>query len=204
MLSYALVVGSVIVGFSGFIIKGGATDLANNMTGLANNMTGVEYLEPLASLLPSFFKFIFAFLIVFTFFGFFHTLRWTHAHECHRQRVKKLTGWMNPEYMPTIVWKELDMEIPPMELLPNPRRMWESLKKLKKFREGFRTRYWFPALYFVMLILFAIFFPRPFKCWAIGCLGFAFWLGIGFFCSEYLELSKHSESSEHPEPSKPK
>jgi hypothetical protein len=226
MLSYAVVVGSVIVGFSGFIIRGGVADVANNVTisvnnvtilvnnmaGLANNTTGVEYLEQLGILLPSFFDFIFAFLIGFTVFGFFHTVRWTYAHECHRQRVKKLTSWMNPDSTSAILWEDLDMDIPSMELpLPNLPGIWKSLQKLRKsrqarrklwhqlkprqacsklwqrlkeFREAFRTRYWFPALYFFMLILFAIVFPSPFQWWAIGCLVFALWLGIGFFCSK--------------------
>jgi hypothetical protein len=189
MITYALVVGSVIVGLSGFIIKGGIADSAKNMT-------GVEYLEQLARSSPLFFTLFFAFLIVFTLFGFFHTVRWTYAHECHRKRVKKLTkliGLMGRGRKPKIVWEDLDMDIPPMELLTHNtyRKLWKRLmEKLKDFNQAFRTRYWFPALYFVMLILFAICSPRPFKCWAIGCLVFAFWLGIGFFCSEPLEPSK--------------
>jgi hypothetical protein len=198
MIAYAVVVGSVIVGFPNFIITGGVTDLANNIT-------GVEYLEQLASLLPLFFMFLLTFLLVFTFVGFFLTTRWTYAFECHRRKVNGLVGAMDSGSTSTIDLTQMNMDIPPMELLPNPRKIWNSLQKLKefrsKFREIFRTRYWFPGLYFVMFISFAIFFPRPFQWWAIGCLGVALWLGIGFLCSEYPKPSKHPESSEHSKPS---
>lgn len=113
MNAYAAVIGGV----SAFIIGRGVEDLAK-----------------LESLLT--FKFLVAFLIGFTFFGFFHTVRWTYAFECHRQRVNKLIGWMEPGSTPTIVWKDLDMNIPTMELpLPNLRRVWKSLQKLRKFRQ---------------------------------------------------------------------
>jgi hypothetical protein len=177
MISYAVVVGSVIVGFSGFIIKGGVTDLANNMTSLAD-------LAKPETLLPSFFNFLVVFLIGFTFFGFFHTVRWTYAHECHRQRVKRLTELMNPRSRSKIVWKDLDMDIPPMGGYPWPNlrkirigeslqklikcrqkcsKLWQRLKRLKKSkerREGFKIRYWFFSTYLVMLFLFEIVFPE--------------------------------------------
>lgn len=172
MNAYAVVIGGV----SAFIIGSGVTDLAK----LENSLT---------------FKFLVAFLIVFTFFSFFHTVRWTYAFECHRKRVNYLVSLMEPGSTSTIVWKDLDMYIPPMELLPNPRRIWKSLPELKKFRqtcsklwqwlrEVFRTRYWFPALYFAVLILCAIIFTGFLRWGAIVCLGFALMLGIGFLFSK--------------------
>jgi hypothetical protein len=166
MISYALVVGSVIVGLSAFLIKGGVADL-----------------EQLARSSPLFFTLFFAFLIVFTVFGFFHTVRWTYAHECHRQRVEKLTRWMNPRFTSTIVWEDLDMDIPPMGGYPWPNlrrklnesrqklikfrrkcsKLWQRLKRLKKSkerREGFKIRYGFFSLYLVILFLFEIIFPE--------------------------------------------
>jgi len=68
------------------------------------------------------------------------------------------------------------MKIPPIEI-PSP-------KKLKKARGAFRTRYWFPLFYFGVLVLFAVLFPPPLKWWAIGCLGVAIPLGIGFLRSK--------------------
>lgn len=186
MNAYAVVIGGV----SAFLIGSGVTDLAE--------------LEG-----SSAFKFLVAFLIVFTLFGFFHTVRWTYAHECHRQRVNYLTGLMKFGSLPMIVWKDLDMDIPRMELplpnFPNPRRIWKSLKELRKFRqtcskfrqtcsklwqrlkefrEVFRTRYVFPALYFVVLILCAIVFSGYLRWLAFGCLGVALWIGTGFLLSE--------------------
>jgi len=109
------------------------------------------------------------FLIVLTFFGFFHTTRWTYAFECHRKRVNSFARiiWSNSEIDPT-------MEIPPMEI-PLP-------KKLAKVKGVFKTRYWFPAFYFVVLVLFAFLFP-PLRWWAIGSLAIALWLGVGFLRS---------------------
>jgi hypothetical protein len=165
MNAYAVVIGGV----SAFIIGNGVTDLAK----LENSLT---------------FKFLVAFLIVFTFFGFFHTVRWTYAFECHRKRANYLVSLMEPGSTSTIVWKDLDMEIDPMELFPNPRKIWKSLQKLKEFRkkfgEAFRTRYWFPALYFAGLILCAIIFPGFLRWGAIVCLGFALMLGTGFLFSK--------------------
>jgi hypothetical protein len=175
MNAYAVVIGGV----SAFIIGIGVEDLAK----LESSLT---------------FKFLVAFLIVFTIFGFFHTVRWTYAFECHRQRVNTLVGLMNPSSTLEIVWEDLDMSIPPMELLPNLQRIWESLQKLRKFRQTcselrqrlkkfrgvFRTRYWFPVLYFVVLILCAIVFSGSLQRLAFGCLGIALWLGTGFLFSE--------------------
>ncbi len=160
MNAYAVVIGGV----SAFIIGSGVIDLAK----LENSLT---------------FKFLVAFLIVFTFFSFFHTVRWTYAFECHRKRVNYLVSLMEPGSTSTIVWKDLDMYIPPMELLPNPRRIWKSLQKLIKFRqkcsklwqrlkkskecrEEFKIRHWFFGLYLVMPVLFRIVFPETWsKLW---------------------------------------
>jgi hypothetical protein len=179
MISYAILIGSIAVGsIAAFITGGGVEDLANTVTDLAKS----------PSLLTLFFKFLIPFLIWFTFLGFFHTVRWTYTFECHRKRVNKLVELIAPGSAFEVVWKDLNMEIRSMELFPNPRKIWKSLKKLRKFREEFgevfRTRYWFPALYFVMLILFVIVFRGFFQYWAIGWLGVAVWLGIAFLCSE--------------------
>lgn len=81
------------------------------------------------------------FLIVLTFFGFFHTVRWIHAFEYHRERVNFLIEELTNKYGPPI---DLTMDIPAIEL--------GRLKKL------FRTRYWFPLFYIIILsgLLFAI------------------------------------------------
>jgi len=71
MNAYAVVIGGV----SAFIIGMRVEDLAE----LESSST---------------FKFLVASLIVFTFFGFFYTVRWTYAFECHQERVNKLVGWM--------------------------------------------------------------------------------------------------------------
>src|SRR4030042_5583339 len=118
MNAYAIVVGGAMA----FLIGMGVEDVAT---------------------LPSnrLFQIFIVFLIGLTFFGFFHTMRWTYAFECHRIKVNTLTR---------IIWGEggfnarvpLDptMVIPPMEIPP-------------KFIKGFfRTRHWFSLFYFFILI----------------------------------------------------
>ncbi len=119
----------------------------------------LETLKQLTTLWP------FYFLIGLTFFGFFHTIRWTYAFECHRERVNSFARiiWSNSGIDPT-------MNIPAMEL--------------GKFKQAFRTRYWFPLFYFLILVLFAILFPPPLRWWAIGSLVIALPLGIGFLRSK--------------------
>lgn len=115
----------------------------------------------------------FYFLIGFTLFGFFHTIRWTYAFECHRKRVNSFAHiiWTNSGIDPT-------MNIPAMELGKLTVR-----SKTFEIKEIFRTRYFFPLFYFFVLMLFAILFPPPLQWWAIGSLAIALLLGIGFLRS---------------------
>ena len=91
------------------------------------------------------------FLIVLTFFGFFHTIRWIHAFEYHRKWVNVFAKaiWSKSGATDRVKVdskeKEPTMEIPEM-------RLWI-------FKGLFRTRYWFPLFYFSFLISFVIFFP---------------------------------------------
>jgi len=120
------------------------------------------------------------FLIILTFFGFFLTIRWTHAFESHRDKVNnfaKIIG-LGSKIDPT-------MDIPSMEI-PLP-------KKLGKVKEAFRTRFWFPAFYLSVLVLLAILLPSPPQWVAIGCLGIAVPLQIGFVHS--LRKIKEQEHS---------
>lgn len=114
---------------------------------------------------------LFYFLIVLAFFGFFHTLRWTYAFECHREKVNELIRIMQskPGVEPEL---DLTMDVPPMDIMPSFTKKDKEKEKEKK-KEGerekqkpprkgvneiFRTRYWFPLFYFIILVGFAIFF----------------------------------------------
>jgi hypothetical protein len=116
--------------------------------------------------------------IVISFFGFFLTIRWIHAFECHREKVNKLA---------LLIWKlssktnrisdfDPTIGIPPMKiLLP---------KKWKKAEEAFRTRYGFPSFYLALLLLLAIVIPCwPLRGLAIGLFLFSLWLLFGFIRS---------------------
>ena len=130
------------------------------------------------------------FLIGLTFFGFFHTIRWTYAFECHRKKVNEL-AW--------IVWLDsgvevksaLDptMEIPPMRIIPDSRCG-------KKINELFRTRYWFPLFYFFILVGLAILScvaGLGVWCKVIASVasGIAFLIGVGWcFSLKKIKLEK--------------
>lgn len=125
------------------------------------------------------FHVLIVFIVVFTFFGFFHTLRWTYAFECHRKRVNEFA---------TILWLEsgakvpLDptMDIPAMHIVPAFTPIWKWKLRMPRcirnpINEFFRTRFWFPLLYLGILIGLAVLF--------YGVAGFpswAKWLAIAF------------------------
>jgi predicted dehydrogenase len=135
----------------------------------------VKDIDALADI--KFFQVFIVFLAGLTFFGFFHTLRWTYAFECHRIKVNALAE---------IIWGEsqskarvpLDptMDIPPMEIKP-------------KFIKGFfRTRHWFSLFYFVILLgLIALSFLLGLPCWvwalAIAVCVIASYLGLFWYLS---------------------
>jgi predicted dehydrogenase len=111
--------------------------------------------------------YILLFLIVLTFVGFFLTLRWVYAFECHREKVNELAG---------ILWRSCNvevpldptMEIPPLHIMPPP---------LRKADEAFRTRYWFPLFYLLVLIGILALINWPLKhyfptswCFKLECL----------------------------------
>lgn len=147
---------------------------------------------------------LFYFLIVLTFIGFFLTLRWTYAFECHRGKVNILAR---------IIWSESGvksmlnptMDIPPMDIAPSfiitpSFEKKEIPKRLQKqVNEIFRMRYWFPLFYFIILVGFAFFFfttPGLSKGVAItasvlACL--AFFLGVRWRSS--LKKIKEKNSS---------
>jgi hypothetical protein len=92
-----------------------------------------------------FYVLTFSFLIVLTFFGFFLTLRWIYAFECHRNRVGVILRELGFDKL-TVKGKTVDltMSIPPTG-----------------FFKVFSTKILFPLFYLVVLIgitsfLFAI------------------------------------------------
>ncbi len=101
------------------------------------------------------------FLIILTFFGFFHSTRWTYAFECHRARVNKLARilWIESEGKAML---DPTMDIPPMRILPESLRSNKVLRFLhinkapQYLNDVFRTRYLFAFFYFFMLIGFVI------------------------------------------------
>jgi len=120
----------------------------------------------------------FYFLIWLTFSGFFHTLRWTYAFECHRKKVNELIRILWSE---TGVKTPMDptMDIPPMFIVP---------ERFQKVGELFRTRYWFPFFYFIILLGFVFYFIiadfSPLSVWmAIAALVFASILGVRWYFS---------------------
>ena len=153
MNAYAVVVG----GISAFIIGRGLQDL--------------ETLRQLET--TSAFQFLFGFLVGLTLLGFFLTIRWIHSFEYHRKMVSKLALILRDQ-SGAKARTQLDqsMEVPPMAI-PLP-------ACLKSVRGVFRMRYWFPALYFVVLMLFAFVFDHPLKWWAFGCWLIALLLGVGY------------------------
>jgi predicted dehydrogenase len=141
------------------------------------------------------FYFLFAFLIVFTFVGFFLTTRWIYAFECHRIRVNRLAN---------ILWLEsgskarLDptMDIPAISVLP------ESICKIRIpgalrgiINELFRTRYWFALFYLFILIGLVIFSSigyvrQNFSVWLLVLASVALVFGFCLFCRWWFLLAR--------------
>jgi hypothetical protein len=97
------------------------------------------------------------FLVMLTFVGFFLSMRWTYAFECHRIKVNELAR---------ILWAESSgksmfdptMNIPAMRILPESIRSNKVIQflQINKITQSLnnilRTRYLFPFFYFFMLI----------------------------------------------------
>lgn len=127
------------------------------------------------------------FLIGLTTVGFFHTLRWIHSFEYHRSKVNEL---INILWSMSKVNAMLDpsMDIPSIRMTPRYIKGWQIPECFSKVDDFFRTRYWFPLLYFVVLIgitwlLFVIETHTCIKWISLGVLIFAFWLGFSWYTS---------------------
>jgi len=155
--------------------------------------------------------FLGGFLVVLTFVGYFHTVRWTYAFECHRTRVNHIATLLYGNEAPAEPRIDPTMSIPAMRLpLSSLKEVISLLKRGVHFCKGsrlsgppekperpslwqrvqnisigavFRTRYWFPALYLATLGLFTWALPSPLKWLALGCLLVSLWLGAGFLVS---------------------
>jgi hypothetical protein len=114
------------------------------------------------------------FVILFTFFGFYQTLRWSYAFENHRNNVNSLIIEIG-EKLPT-------MDIPPL-------RLWKA-------GIVFRTRYLFPLFYLIILMIFAFLFQGKIKCYAISALIIALFVGIGAILS-FRDLDKKEFHYDH-------
>lgn len=140
--------------------------------------------------------FLLAFIVVLTFVGFFVSLRWIYAFECHREKVNILAE---------ILWAEsransaLDptMNIAPIDVVPESIKGRKTSKRFREvINEVFRTRYWFPLFYFIILILlgYAIFFlldysPALSKGIAIAAFALACILGVRW-CSSLRKIER--------------
>lgn len=121
------------------------------------------------------------FLVVLTFFGFFLTVRWTYTFECHRERVNSFAR--------LILSKLPEDELPPginptMDIQPMELGKFTVRSKTYEIRKIFRTRYWFPAFYFIVLVVLALISPPPIKYWAIGCSLVALGIFVGYLRSK--------------------
>lgn len=92
-----------------------------------------------------YFSWIFYFILIFTFFGFYQNIRWSYAFESHRIRVNSLIM----KIQKTCLLPIDNIQLPTMEI--EPMEFWE-------FKGILRTRYLFPLFYYVILILFVVFF----------------------------------------------
>ncbi|RLC67299.1 MAG: hypothetical protein DRH97_05070 [Chloroflexi bacterium] len=139
------------------------------------------------------------FLIMLTFFGFFHSIRWTYAFECHRVRVNKLARilWIESEGKAML---DPTMDIPSMRILPDFLRSNKIVKRLgidriaQYLNEILRTRYLFASFYFFMLVGFVILSfvtdaPVLGRAGAIAALMVAAWL-FARWRSSLQEISK--------------
>lgn len=128
------------------------------------------------------------FLVWFAFVGFFLTIRWTYAFECHRKKVNKLARVL---WLESRVEVSLDptMDIPAMHILPKfiyRKKVPDRLQRI--VNELFRTRYWFALFYLLILIFLVIFsFIAGFSLWsqviAITASLIALFLGVRWYSS---------------------
>lgn len=165
---------------------------------IAGVLTYTVYKHTTPSFPSSPFHLLSDFLVVLTFIGFFLTLRWTYAFECHREKVNSLAR---------IIWSESGvksmlnptMDIPPMDIAPSfiITPSFEKKEIPKLLQEGvnniFRTRYWFSLFYLIILLGFAIFscvahFPGLSKGIAIAAFVLASFLALR--CYPSLEKGK--------------
>jgi hypothetical protein len=104
---------------------------------------------------PVSYTLVFIFLGLLTLFGFFLTLRWIFAFECHRKRVSKLAKELLVLGVSEVPL-EYSMDIPPIPLAPK----FKNKKKYKWFNKVcgslcsvfLGTRCLFPIFYLVVLI----------------------------------------------------
>ena len=92
------------------------------------------------------------FLVVLTLFGFLHTVRWTFAFEHHRNRVNFFGGRILEDHTVMVNHNLLLMDIP------------------KLWLEVFRTRYLFPLIYFLVLVLLVWVFEDWVRVMAISAI----------------------------------
>jgi len=125
------------------------------------------------------------FLIMLTFFGFVLTIRWTYVFEYHRKVVNELARVLGLKSGVKLSL-EPTMDSPVMRILPKSirgKRIPCCLHRL--IDKLFRTRYWFPLFYFIILIGLAILpcvadiadFPCQVQNMAIVASSIAFILG---------------------------
>ena len=90
------------------------------------------------------------FLLFFTLFGLFNTMRWTHAFEHHREKVNEFARILSSKtaFGPSV---DPSMNTPPMCIVPSYVGTKEIPTLLRKINEFFRTRYLFAAFYFAAL-----------------------------------------------------
>ncbi len=128
------------------------------------------------------------FLVVLTFFGFFHTLRWIYSFEYHRGKVNELARalWLasggEASFDPT-------MNIPALSMVPGAIGGWKMPGWLGKVNGFFKTRYWFPLFYFIVLtgitLFLFLFIPAPvwLKGLSLAVWAVALWVGTGWYFS---------------------
>ncbi len=101
------------------------------------------------------------FLIVLTFAGFILTSRWTYVFEFHREEVNALAVKLDFESSVKPLVKP-PMETPKMEILPKSICRLKISERLQNFinentDKFFKTRYWFPLFYLIILVGLAIY-----------------------------------------------
>lgn len=92
----------------------------------------------------------FGFLIIFTLFSFFHSVRWNYAFEHHRERVNFLIREIIRDRTISVDHALLTMDIPSVGKPPADSGI------VSRFRKCFRTRFLFPLFY---LAIFMVLLP---------------------------------------------